>query len=48
MGEPFTRADILTFGFVWSALVLVGLEGQLTRLRTRRSAAITSSGADAT
>ena len=48
MGEPFTRADILTFGFVWSALVLVGLEGQLMRLRTRRSAAMTSSGADAT
>jgi chloramphenicol-sensitive protein RarD len=37
MGEPFTRTDAITFGFVWSALVLVALEGQVTRLRARRA-----------
>lgn len=45
MGEPFTRVDAITFGCVWSALVLVALEGQATRWR--RNASITSSGFDA-
>jgi len=48
MGEPFTQTDTVTFGCVWSALVLVALEGQATRLRMRRSTSMTSSGADAT
>jgi len=48
MGEAFTRTDAITFGFVWSALALVGLEGQVTLLRRRRSVSMTSSGVDAT
>ena len=48
LGEAFTRVDAITFGCVWAALVLVGLEGQATRLRVRRSASITPSGVDAT
>ena len=39
MGEPFTHTDAITFGFVWSALVLVGLEGPVLRARARRLAA---------
>jgi chloramphenicol-sensitive protein RarD len=38
MGEAFTRTDAITFGCVWSALVLVALEGQAGRLRARRTA----------
>lgn len=38
MGEAFTRTDAITFGCVWSALVLAGLESQVTRLRARRAA----------
>jgi chloramphenicol-sensitive protein RarD len=38
LGETFTRVDAITFGCVWSALVLVGLEGPLLRLRARRIA----------
>jgi len=48
MGEPFTQTDTVTFGCVWSALVLVALEGQATRLRMRRNTSMTSSGVDAT
>jgi chloramphenicol-sensitive protein RarD len=48
MKEPFTQADIVTFGCVWSALLLVALEGQAVRLRMRRSTSMTSSGVDAT
>lgn len=29
LGEPFTRTNIVAFAFVWSALVLVSLEGRL-------------------
>lgn len=29
LGEPFTRTNVIAFGFVWSALVLVSLEGRL-------------------
>ncbi|HVU21158.1 MAG TPA: EamA family transporter RarD [Rhizomicrobium sp.] len=39
MGEPFTQTDAITFAFVWSALVLVGLEGPVLRARARRLAA---------
>lgn len=35
-GEKFTRVDGVAFGFVWLALVIVALEGPLTRLRARR------------
>jgi chloramphenicol-sensitive protein RarD len=38
LGEAFTRVDAITFGCVWTALVLVGLEGQVGRLRARRTA----------
>jgi hypothetical protein len=38
MGEPFMRTDAVTFAFVWSALVLVGLEGPVLRARARRLA----------
>jgi chloramphenicol-sensitive protein RarD len=31
LGEPFTRIDLIVFGFVWTALVLVGLEGRFFR-----------------
>ncbi|MBV8978392.1 MAG: EamA family transporter RarD [Alphaproteobacteria bacterium] len=37
MGEPFTRTDTLTFAFVWSALLLVAVDGQAARLRARRA-----------
>jgi chloramphenicol-sensitive protein RarD len=30
-GEPFTRADAITFACVWAALVLVALEGRFSR-----------------
>ena len=32
MGEPFTASDAATFGCVWVALLLVGLENQVGRL----------------
>lgn len=38
MGEPFTRTDAITFAFVWSALLIVGLEGPVLRARARRLA----------
>jgi chloramphenicol-sensitive protein RarD len=38
MGEPFTRTDAVTFGCVWSALALVGLEGPVLRSRARSPA----------
>jgi chloramphenicol-sensitive protein RarD len=31
MGEAFTRIDAITFGFVWSALMLVAVESRLRR-----------------
>jgi chloramphenicol-sensitive protein RarD len=37
LGEPFTRTNVIAFGFVWSALVLVSLEGRLASW-TRRPA----------
>jgi chloramphenicol-sensitive protein RarD len=37
MGEHFTRTDVITFAFVWGALILVILDGQVTSLRARRS-----------
>lgn len=38
LGERFTRTDLITFAFVWSALVLVGIEGQRLRLSARGAA----------
>jgi chloramphenicol-sensitive protein RarD len=38
LGETFTRVDAITFGCVWAALLLTGLEGQLVRLGARRTA----------
>jgi chloramphenicol-sensitive protein RarD len=35
LGERFTRADVVTFAFVWSALVLVAIESQRLRLSGR-------------
>ncbi len=35
MGESFTRTDVVTFAFVWSALALVALEGPVLRARAR-------------
>jgi chloramphenicol-sensitive protein RarD len=35
LGEKFTSSDLIAFAFVWTALVLVGLEGQLTRSTAR-------------
>ena len=29
LGEPFTRTNVITFGSIWAALLLVGLEGRL-------------------
>jgi chloramphenicol-sensitive protein RarD len=37
MGESFTRTDGITFAFVWGALILVALDGQVARLRARRA-----------
>jgi chloramphenicol-sensitive protein RarD len=37
LGETFTRVDAITFGCVWAALLLVGLEGQFVRSRARRA-----------
>ena len=34
--EPFSAADTATFGCVWLALILVGLEGQFARLAARQ------------
>ena len=38
LGEPFTPVNAITFGCVWSALMLVAAEGQLGRLRARKVA----------
>lgn len=38
LGEPFTHIHAISFGCVWAALLLVGLEGQFTRLASRRAA----------
>ncbi len=35
LGEPFTRTNMVTFGLVWAALLLVGLEGRLGAWRRR-------------
>jgi chloramphenicol-sensitive protein RarD len=35
LGEPFTRANLITFACVWAALVLVSLEGRLGLWRRR-------------
>jgi chloramphenicol-sensitive protein RarD len=35
-GEPFTRVDAITFGCVWAALVIVAIDGRLTRARAPR------------
>jgi chloramphenicol-sensitive protein RarD len=37
LGEAFTRLDLLVFACVWAALVLVGLESQLSRSALRSS-----------
>ena len=37
MGEHFSRTDGITFAFVWGALILVALDGQVARLRARRA-----------
>ncbi|MDE3116694.1 MAG: EamA family transporter RarD [Pseudomonadota bacterium] len=36
LGEAFTLVNAITFGCVWSALMLVAAEGQMGRLRARR------------
>lgn len=38
LGERFTRSDLIAFAFVWTALVLVGIEGQRLRLSARGAA----------
>jgi chloramphenicol-sensitive protein RarD len=38
LGEKFTRIDMVSFACVWAALLLVGLEGQVTRSRARMRA----------
>ena len=35
LGEPFTRTNVIAFAFVWSALVLVSLEGRFVSWRRR-------------
>ena len=35
-GEPFSASDAATFGCVWVALILVGLEGRFARSTARR------------
>lgn len=35
LGERFTRADLVTFGFVWTALLLVGIEGRRLQVSAR-------------
>ena len=35
LGEPFTRTNMITFGCVWAALLLVSLEGRLGAWRRR-------------
>ena len=37
-GEPFSVTDAATFGCVWVALILVGLEGRIARLVSRQQA----------
>ena len=34
-GEGFTRLDVASFGCVWGALVLVALDGRLSRFSAR-------------
>jgi chloramphenicol-sensitive protein RarD len=36
LGEKFTRIDAITFGCVWAALVIVGLEGRVRWYRATR------------
>ncbi len=36
LGEAFTRLDAFTFCSIWAALLLVALEGPLSRLTPRR------------
>jgi len=38
LNEPFTRTNVIAFGFVWSALVLVSLEGRFASWTRRRLA----------
>jgi|SRR5579871_3980830 len=35
LDEPFSRTNVITFGCIWAALLLVGLEGRLGSLRRR-------------
>jgi chloramphenicol-sensitive protein RarD len=35
LGEPFTRTNIVAFGCVWAALLLVSVEGRLPSLSRR-------------
>jgi chloramphenicol-sensitive protein RarD len=35
LGEPFTRTNVVAFAFVWTALVLVSLEGRIVSWRRR-------------
>jgi chloramphenicol-sensitive protein RarD len=38
LGERFSPTDAATFGCVWVALILVGLESQFARSAARREA----------
>lgn len=33
MDEPFTRTDAITFAFVWAAIILAAIDGQMGRVR---------------
>jgi len=37
LGEHFTRLDVITFGCVWGALLIVGLEGRIRRFAAGRA-----------
>jgi chloramphenicol-sensitive protein RarD len=37
LGEKFTRVDMITFGCVWAALIIVGLEGRIRSYRATRA-----------
>ena len=37
LGEPFTRTDLIAFGCVWAALVLVAVDGHLRRKSDARA-----------
>jgi chloramphenicol-sensitive protein RarD len=37
LGEHFTRLDVITFGCVWGALSIVGLEGRIRRFAAGRA-----------